>query len=240
MLSLITRATLWLLLLLGAYGALCGAEPSAATGGANSPGRIVVLGDSITAGYGLEPAQAYPALLQAKIEAAKLPYVIANAGVSGDTTAGGLRRIDWVLGSGAQVLIIALGGNDGLRGIAPRQTAENLAGIIQKARAKMPGIVVLLAGMRMPDNLGADYVGQFQAIFPQVAAEQKVELIPYLLEGVGGVPELNQADQIHPNVEGQKRVAENVWAHLEKVLPERKLPGHGAANPTFSAPLNPG
>jgi acyl-CoA thioesterase-1 len=240
MLSLITRATLWLLLLLGAYGALCGAEPSAATGGANSPGRIVVLGDSITAGYGLEPTQAYPALLQAKIEAAKLPYVIANAGVSGDTTAGGLRRIDWVLGSGAQVLIIALGGNDGLRGIAPRQTAENLAGIIQKARAKMPGIVVLLAGMRMPDNLGADYVGQFQAIFPQVAAEQKVELIPYLLEGVGGVPELNQADQIHPNVEGQKRVAENVWAHLEKVLPERKLPCHGAANSTFSAPLNPG
>ena len=220
MTSLITRATLRLLLLwLWAYGALCGAEPSGATGTAASPGRIVVLGDSITAGYGLDPAQAYPARLQAKIDAAKLPYVVANAGVSGDTTAGGLRRVDWALGSGARVLIIALGGNDGLRGIAPAQTAQNLTGIIQRARAKSPGIVILLAGMRMPENLGADYVARFQAIFPQVAAEQKVELIPYLLAGVGGIAELNQADQIHPNAEGQKRVAENVWVHLQRVLP---------------------
>jgi acyl-CoA thioesterase-1 len=181
----------------------------------------VILGDSITAGYGLDPAQAYPAILQEKVDAAGLPFTVANAGLSGDTTAGGLRRVDWALSAGADVLIIALGGNDGLRGIPPQQTAENLAGIIQRARRKSPRISIILAGMRMPDNLGSEYVGQFDAIFPRVAAEQKVELIPFLLEGVGGIPKLNQADQIHPNVEGQKRVAQTVWQHLEKVLAER-------------------
>ena len=181
----------------------------------------MILGDSITAGYGLDPAQAYPALLQQKIDAAGLPFTVANAGVSGDTTSGGLRRINWALGSGADVLIVALGGNDGLRGISPQQTAENLAGIIQRARTKSPTIAVLVAGMQMPSNMGADFVEQFRALFPRISAEQQATLVPFLLDGIGGVAEFNQADLIHPNVEGQKRVAENVWKILQKVLETR-------------------
>ena len=185
-------------------------------------GRIVVLGDSITAGFGLDPAQAYPALLQQKVDAARLPFSVVNAGLSGDTTAGGLRRIDWALGDGADALIIALGGNDGLRGLSPKQTEENLLGIIKKARAKSPGISVIIAGMQMPENMGREFVEKFGAVFPRVAAEAQVTLMPFLLEGVGGVPELNQADMIHPTPEGQRKVAENVWHVLEKVLGERE------------------
>jgi len=186
-------------------------------------GRIVILGDSITAGFGLDdPNQAYPALLQQKIDAAGLPYTVANAGLSGDTTAGGLRRVDWALGEGADVLIIALGGNDGLRGISTQQTAENLAGIIKRARARAPGIAVIIAGMQMPGNMGTEYVEQFRSVFPRVASENGAALVPFLLEGVAGSAELNQADQIHPTAEGQKRVAENVWKVLEKVIEGRK------------------
>ena len=183
----------------------------------------MVLGDSITAGYGLELGQAYPALLQQRIDAAGLPFTVVNAGVSGDTTAGGLRRLEWALGPGAEVLIIALGGNDGLRGIDPKQTAENLAGIIAKARAKIPGIAVIVAGMEMPSNLGREFVEAFRAIFPRLAAEHGAVLVPFLLEGVGGVAELNQPDLIHPTSEGQKRVAGNVWEVLEKVLRARAV-----------------
>jgi acyl-CoA thioesterase-1 len=184
-------------------------------------GRIVVLGDSITAGFGLDPSEAYPALLQQKIDAAGLPYSVANAGLSGDTTAGGLRRVDWALGPGADVLIIALGGNDGLRGFSPKQTEDNLLGIIKKARTKSPGISVIIAGMQMPENMGREFVEKFGAVFPRVAAETGATLMPFLLEGVGGVPELNQADMIHPTPKGQMRVAENVWKVLQKTLAER-------------------
>lgn len=181
--------------------------------------RIVILGDSITAGYGLDPQQAYPALLQKKIDAAALPYTVVNAGVSGDTTAGGLRRVDWALGkAGAEILVIALGGNDGLRGISPTQTAENLAGIIDKARAKNPEMKVLVAGMEMPGNMGAEFVSRFKAVFPKVAADKKAVLIPFLLDGVGGDEKLNQPDRIHPTEEGQQKVAENVWKLLEGLL----------------------
>lgn len=202
--------------------ALCAGDVAATNTSANKRGRIVVLGDSITAGYGLQdPAQAYPALLQAKVDAAGLPFEVVNAGVSGDTTSGGLRRIDWALSRGADVLIVALGGNDGLRGIQPKQTAANLTGIIQKAKAKAPGVSVIIAGMQMPANMGPQYTEEYRAAFPRVAEENKATLVPFLLEGVGGVAELNQADLIHPNPEGQKRVAENVWPVLEKVLKER-------------------
>jgi acyl-CoA thioesterase I len=181
--------------------------------------RIVVLGDSITAGYGLDPQEAYPALLQKKIDAAGLPYTVANAGVSGDTTAGGLRRIAWALGQqGAEVLVVALGGNDGLRGIQPEQTRENLAGIIDKARAKNPQMKVVVAGMQMPDNMGAEFTTKFKALYPEVAKEKKVALVPFLLEGVGGSEELNQADRIHPTAEGQGKVAETVWKVLKGEL----------------------
>lgn len=206
------------MLLLWTSRALWAADAPISNAASNSRGRIVILGDSITAGYGLDPAQAYPALLQQRIDAAGLPFTIVNAGVSGDTTAGGLRRLGWTLGRGAEVLIVALGGNDGLRGISPKQTEENLAGIIQGTRAKFPSIKVILAGMEMPGNMGNDFVAQFRALFPRVAEAGRATLVPFLLEGVGGVPALNQADLIHPNADGQKRVAENVWTALRKTL----------------------
>ncbi len=180
--------------------------------------RIVVLGDSITAGNGLDPKEAYPAVIQTKIDAAKLPYTVANAGVSGDTTAGGLRRVAWATGKGADVLIIALGGNDGLRGISPEETKKNLLGIVAKARAKNPDIEVFIVGMKMPDNMGPDFTARFKAVFPEVAKESRSILIPFLLEGVGGIEQLNQPDGIHPTAEGQAKVADNVWKVLHPVI----------------------
>ena len=212
---------LTLLLSLWTGGALLAGSEPAATSTAAPRGRIVVLGDSITAGYGLDPSEAYPALLQKKVNAAGLPFDVVNAGVSGDTTSGGLRRINWALSAGADVLVVALGGNDGLRGIAPKQTAENLAGIVTRAKAKAPKLSVIVAGMQMPGNMGPEYVEAYRAVFPQVAQEAGVELVPFLLDGVGGITAMNQADLIHPNVEGQKKVAENVWRVLEKILTQR-------------------
>lgn len=185
--------------------------------------RIVILGDSITAGYGLEPQQAYPALLQERIQSAKIPYSVANAGVSGDTTAGGLRRVSWALAKGADVLLIALGGNDGLRGISPVETKANLAGIVKKAREKNPDIRVIIAGMQMPENMGKEFTTRFNALFSEVAKEQNTSLVPFLLDGVGGVGELNQDDRIHPNEAGQKIVADNVWEILRGELAPRTI-----------------
>ncbi|RYD45101.1 MAG: arylesterase [Verrucomicrobiaceae bacterium] len=209
------RGFIGLVLALFAGGALCAQDAPDATGGKK---RIVVLGDSITAGYGLDPQEAYPALLQKKIDAASLPYTVTNAGVSGDTTAGGLRRVAWALGKGADVLVVALGGNDGLRGISPEQTEKNLAGIIDKAREKNPAIKVVIAAMQMPDNMGAEFTARFKGLFPKVATEKKATLVPFLLEGVGGIESLNQQDRIHPTAEGQTKVADNVWKELKGVL----------------------
>jgi acyl-CoA thioesterase-1 len=202
-------------LLLGASGLLSAEKAPNAT---DTNKRIVILGDSITAGYGLDPADAYPALLQQKIAAAKLPYTVANAGVSGDTTAGGLRRIAWAMGKGADILVIALGGNDGLRGISPEETKKNLLGIIEKARTKNPEIEILIAGMQMPDNMGKKFTARFKAVFPEAAKETKSTLIPFLLEGIGGIEKLNQPDGIHPTPEGQAVVAENIWKILLPVI----------------------
>lgn len=186
---------------------------------ASTKKRLIVLGDSITAGFGLEREEAYPALLQKKVDAAGLAYEVTNAGVSGDTTAGGLRRIDWALGQkGADVLLIALGGNDGLRGISPEQTEKNLAGMVTKARLKNPAMKIVIAGMQMPDNLGPKYVEAFKGVFPKVAEAEKTALLPFLLEGVGGDEKLNQADRIHPTAEGQKKIADLVWARLKEML----------------------
>lgn len=211
------RAYTFFLLLWTRCG-LWSADAPTSIAAANPRGRIVVLGDSITAGYGLDPAQAYPALLQQKLDAAGLHFTVVNAGVSGDTTAGGLRRLDWTLGRGAEVLIVALGGNDGLRGIAPKQTEENLSGIIRRARDKNPGIRIIVTGMEMPGNMGPDFVAEFRELFPRVAKTGNAALVPFLLEGVGGVPALNQPDLIHPTADGQKRISENVWAVLRKSL----------------------
>lgn len=180
--------------------------------------RIVILGDSITAGYGLAPDQAYPARLQETIEEAELPHTVTNAGVSGDTTAGGLRRVAWALSRGADVLVVALGGNDGLRGIPPEETKKNLLGIIAKARAKNPDMSIFVAGMQMPDNMGPKFTARYKSLFPEVAKEAKATLIPFLLQDVGGVDDLNQADGIHPNEAGQQKVAENVWKVLKATL----------------------
>ena len=185
--------------------------------------RIVILGDSITAGYGLDLSQAYPALIQQKLAQAKLPFIIVNAGVSGDTTAGGLRRVAWALSKGADVLIIALGGNDGLRGISPNETKKNLLGIVRKARLKYPAIKTIIAGMQMPDNMGSEFTERFKKLFPQIATASNSYLIPFLIEGVGGDENLNQADGIHPTAEGQKVVAQNVWKILLPLITKKEI-----------------
>lgn len=209
----------WLVIGLLVSGLFVGTSATSAQTGSGEKKRVVVLGDSLAAGYGLERDEAYPALLQKKIDDAGLPYEVVNAGVSGDTTAGGLRRIGWALGQkGAAVLVIALGGNDGLRGIPPDQTEKNLTDIITKARATNPAMKILIAGMQMPDNLGTEYVASFKAVFSKVAEKEKTELLPFLLEGVGGDEKLNQADRIHPNAEGQGKIAELVWAKLKGML----------------------
>ena len=166
----------------------------------------------------MSPDEAYPAVIDRWIRETGLPFRVANAGVSGDTTAGGTRRIDWVLKRPVDVLVLELGGNDGLRGIAPAQTRSNLVTIIQKTRAAYPKVRVVIAGMQMPSNLGSDYTTAFREVFPSVAKSESTTLIPFLLEGVGGVAALNQADQIHPNAEGHRRVATNVWQALDPVL----------------------
>lgn len=179
---------------------------------------IVVLGDSLTAGYGIDRAEAYPALLQQRINTKGWNFTVLNAGQSGDTTADGLRRIDWLLERRINVLILALGGNDGLRGIDPDVTKTNLQTIIDHAKLKYPDIRIVLAGMAMAPNMGKDYVSRFQAIYPDLAKQNQAALIPFLLEGVGGHPDSNQDDMIHPTAEGQKVVAENVWRVLQPLL----------------------
>jgi acyl-CoA thioesterase-1 len=187
---------------------------------AASPGVVLFLGDSLSAGYGLDnaAAMAFPALVQHKIQERALPYTVVNAGVSGDTSAGGLRRIDWLLRRPISLLVLELGGNDGLRGIAPAETRKNLQGIIDKARAKNPHLTVVIAGMRMPANFGADYVNRFAAIFPDLARANGAVLVPFILEGVGGRAEYNQRDQIHPTAEGHRLIAETLWPFLEPLL----------------------
>jgi len=179
---------------------------------------LVFFGDSLTAGYGVDPDEAYPALIQKKIDEAKLPWRVVNAGLSGETTAGGLRRLDWILRQPLDVLVIELGGNDGLRGLPPDATRSNLHAMIERVRAKQPAARIVLAGMQMPTNLGPDYRREFAAIYPAVAKEEKVALIPFLLAGVGGEEKLNQADGIHPTAEGHRRVAETVWKELQPSL----------------------
>lgn len=181
-------------------------------------GTILFLGDSLTAGLGVAPEQAYPALIEEKIRQKNLPFDVVNAGISGDTSAGGLARLDWVLQKKIEVLVLALGANDGLRGLPVAQTKANLQKIIDRVRAKYPEVKIIIAGMQMPPNLGLEYAASFRQIFPELARANHAALVPFLLEGVGGHANLNQADQIHPTPTGQKIVAENVWRVLEPIL----------------------
>ena len=178
--------------------------------------RVVILGDSITAGLGLSPEQAYPALLQKRLDAAGFAYQVVNAGQSGDTSAGGLSRVDLALEGDVGLLVLALGGNDGLRGIPPDVMRRNLAKIIERAQAR--GIRVVLAGMEAPPNFGRSYTVSFHDVFPDLAKTYGVTLMPFLLADVAGIDRLNQRDGIHPTAEGDRIIADNMWAVIEGVL----------------------
>ena len=183
-----------------------------------SRGRIVFIGTSLTAGLGLDPDQAFPALIQRKVDSAGLPYEAVNAGVSGETSAGARRRIDWVLREPVSVLVIETGANDGLRGLDVDSLRSNIQAIIDEARRLRPPPAIVLVGMRAPPNLGFGYARRFQEIYRDLADENDLPLVPFLLDGVAGVASLNQADMIHPTAEGQQRMADIVWTALEPVL----------------------
>lgn len=176
----------------------------------------MILGDSLTAGLGLPPAEAYPTLLQKRLDKEGLKYAVVNAGVSGDTSAGGLARLEWALDGDVRVLIVALGGNDGLRGLPSEELKGNLAQIIERAQKRH--IQVILAGMEAPPNFGQSYIVSFHQIYPELAKEYKVSLVPFLLQGVAGIDTLNQRDGIHPTAEGARIVADNIWPVLRPML----------------------
>lgn len=200
-------------------GVALGSTPTLAQPAAPTPGTILFFGDSLTAGYGLDdPATlAFPGLIQAKIDAEKLPFRVVNAGLSGETTAGGLRRLDWILRQPIAFFVLELGGNDGLRGLAPSVAQQNLESIIAKVRTRNPSVQVILAGMQMPTSMGS-YANDFAKIYPAIAEKTKATLIPFLLEGVGGHPELNLPDGIHPTAQGHTIVATTVWSTLGPLL----------------------
>ncbi len=187
----------------------------AATGASGRP-RIVILGDSLTAGLGVDPSQSFPALLQKRLDAAGHRYEVVNAGVSGDTSAGGLRRLEWSIEGSTRILVIALGGNDGLRGLPAGDTRRNVDKII--TRAQQRGIIVVLAGMEAPPNYGAAYTAEFRQVFRDLAKAHDVAFIPFLLEGVAGIPAMNQPDGIHPNPEGARVVERLVWSAIEPIV----------------------
>ncbi|MGN7986618.1 arylesterase [Pedobacter sp. 22226] len=180
--------------------------------------NILFFGTSLTAGYGLDPTEAYPALIQNRIDSLKMPYNVINGGLSGETSAGGKGRIDWLLKQPVDIFVLELGANDGLRGLPVAQTIKNLQDIIDRVKAKYPDAKMVIAGMQVPPNMGAKYAADFKNIFPDLAKKNQMALIPFLLDKVGGVPKLNQADGIHPTAEGDKILAENVWVVLKGLL----------------------
>lgn len=180
--------------------------------------NILFFGTSLTAGYGLDPTEAYPALIQNRIDSLKMPYEVINGGLSGETSAGGKGRIDWLLKQRVDIFVLELGANDGLRGLPVAQTIKNLQAIIDRVKAKYPDAKMVLAGMQVPPNMGAKYASDFKNIFPDLAKKNQMALIPFLLDKVGGIPKLNQADGIHPTAEGDKILAENVWVVLKDLL----------------------
>ena len=201
---------------MGALVLSCVALLSVAAGEARGEGVVVALGDSLTAGLDVAADEAFPARLQARLRAEGYDYRVVNAGVSGDTTAGGLRRVDWALRAHPDVVIVALGANDGLRGQSPQAIRANLEEIV--ARLQASGARVLLVGMRLPPNYGAEYTKEFEAVFPAVARRAKIVLMPFLLDGVAADPRLNQADGIHPTAAGQQMIADRLWPYLRPLL----------------------
>ena len=196
------------------------ARASVDSAGVNADGRptLLIVGTSLTAGLGLDPESAYPAILQRKIDSAGIGFRVVNAGLSGETSAGALRRIDWLLRDSANVVMIETGANDGLRGQDVDSTRATLRAIVRRVKALLPDATILLAQMESPPNLGERYTTAFRAMFPSVAREESVTVVPFLLDRVAGVPEMNQPDGIHPNEQGSKIVAENVFRALLPVL----------------------
>ncbi|HEV8482669.1 MAG TPA: arylesterase [Blastocatellia bacterium] len=208
--------------------AVAPASPSAPTSPSKSVPKIVAFGDSLTAGLGLSRSESYPALLQKRLDAEGFQYEVVNAGISGDTTAGGLRRVDWALEGDVRVVILELGANDILRGQSIEEMKKNLAQIIERIKAR--GVVVLLAGMEAPTNSGREYGKGVHEAFETLAREQRVVLIPFLLEGVAGIPSLNQGDGIHPNAEGTRLVADTVYRFIRPLIQGEK-PNSAALRP---------
>jgi len=183
-----------------------------------SPQTVLFFGDSLTAGYGLSAEEAFPALIEKELNRKASRVKVINAGLSGETSAGGLSRIDWLLRQPIQIFVLELGANDGLRGLPLDQTRKNLQAIIDKVKVKNPKAKIVLAGMMVPPNMGKQYTNEFRNIYPDLAKKNNATLIPFLLEGVGGIEKLNQSDGIHPNVEGHKIVAKNITPVIEKLL----------------------
>jgi acyl-CoA thioesterase I len=194
-----------------------------------SPTRpsVVFLGTSLTAGYGIDPEKAYPALIQQKIDSAGLDYRVINSGVSGETSAGARRRIEWVLQEAPAVLVVETGANDGLRGLPADSLRANIQAILDRAKVLNPPPKLVLIGMRMPPNYGRVYSQNFERVYSELARANGAVLVPFLLEGVGGIAALNQPDGVHPTVEGQRRMAQTVWKVLEPVLREAASGGRG-------------
>jgi len=190
---------------------------------AQEKNRILFFGDSITAGYGINEQKAYPALIQQKIDSLGWNYEVINGGLSGETSAGGLRRIDWMLRQPVDLFVLELGANDGLRGIDLSVTKDNLQNIIDKVKKANPEATIVLAGMQVPPNMGPDYTEQFKKIYPRLAQKNHAKLIPFLLKGVAGSEELNQSDGIHPTAEGHRIVAQNVWKVLQPILEKEQM-----------------
>jgi acyl-CoA thioesterase I len=182
-----------------------------------APKTILFFGDSLSAGYGLSTEEAFPALVEKKLTSTGKPSKVVNAGLSGETSAGGLSRIDWVLRQPVDIFILELGANDGLRGLPLEQTRKNLQAIIDKVKTKYPKVKIIVAGMMVPPNMGQDYTTGFRKIFPDIAKKNNATLIPFLLQDVAGNEKLNQADGIHPNTEGHKIVADNVYKVISTV-----------------------
>ena len=182
---------------------------------------ILFFGNSLTAGYGVDPTEAFPSLIQNKIDSLKLPYIVVNAGVSGETSSGGNERIGWILRQPLDVFVLELGANDGLRGLPLDQTKKNLQAIIDKVKTKYPNAKLIIAGMQIPPSMGQQYANEFREMYPELAEKNKMSFVPFLLQGVGGETRLNQKDGIHPTAEGHKIVAENVWEVLKNVLDKK-------------------
>jgi acyl-CoA thioesterase-1 len=184
----------------------------------SSKKTILFFGNSLTAGYGIDPEESFAGRIQTRLDSLKKDFRVINGGLSGETTAGGLSRLDWFLEEEPYLFVLELGGNDGLRGIALTETKKNLLAIVDKVQAKYPNTKIILAGMQIPPNMGQEYTEEFKAIYPAVAKEKNIELIPFLLEGVAGNPDLNLPDGIHPTAEGHRLVMETLWPYISKAL----------------------